>query len=83
MERALWEKPVDGGAISNRGKLEAAKAQVVVLLTTMKARGCKEEFEPNPTLLQNGQVSPMEYRRNPQSKSEYYLIGRGWKSDVC
>jgi len=83
MERALWEKPVDGGAISNRGKLEAAKAQVVVLLTTMKARGCKEEFEPNPTLLQNGQVSPMEHRRNPQSKSEYYLIGRGWKSDVC
>lgn len=62
MERALWEKPVDGGAISNRGKLEAAKAQVVVLLTTMKARGCKEEFEPNPTLLQNGQVSPMEHR---------------------
>jgi len=28
MERAQWERPVDGGAISERGKLEAAKSQV-------------------------------------------------------
>lgn len=63
MERALWEKPVDGGAISERGKLEAAKAQVVVQITAMKARGCKEDFEPNAALLQKGQVrslSPVE-----------------------
>ena len=56
MEKALWEKPVDGGAISERGRLEAAKNQVEVLRVMMKSRGCKEEFEPNPKLLQAGQV---------------------------
>ena len=57
MEKAQWEKPVDGGAISERGRLEAAKNQVVVLKELMRVRGCKEEFVPNPALLEQGQVS--------------------------
>ena len=57
MEKAQWEKPVDGGAISERGRLEAAKNQVVVLRELMRVRGCKEEFVPNPALLEQGQVS--------------------------
>ena len=56
MEKAQWEQPVDGGAISERGRLEAAKNQVVVLQTMMKSRGCKEEFVPNQALLEQGQV---------------------------
>ncbi len=56
MEKAQWEKPVDGGAISERGRLEAAKNQVVVLRELMRVRGCKEEFVPNPALLEQGQV---------------------------
>ena len=58
MEKAQWEKPVDGGAISERGRLEAAKNQVVVLQTMMKSRGCKEDFVPNQALLEQGQVLP-------------------------
>jgi hypothetical protein len=56
MERALWEKPVDGGAISARGKLEAAKSQVLTQLAAMRTRGAVEEFEPNPQLLEEGKV---------------------------
>jgi len=56
MEKAQWEEPVDGGAISERGRLEAAKNQVVVLRELMRVRGCKEEFVPNPALLEQGQV---------------------------
>ena len=59
MEKAQWEKPVDGGAISERGRLEAAKNQVVVLRELMRVRGCKEEFVPNQALLEQGQVSSM------------------------
>ena len=27
------------------------------LMTKIQGRGCKEDFQPNPSLLQNGQVS--------------------------
>lgn len=56
MERALWEKPVDGGAISARGKLEAAKSQAATQLAAMRTRGAVEEFAPNPQLLEEGKV---------------------------
>ena len=56
MERAQWERPVDGGAISARGKLEAAKSQVQTQLAVMRARGAVEEFVPNPEVLEEGKV---------------------------
>lgn len=36
--------------------VQAAETQVQEQLTAIKLRGCKEEFVPNPALLQNGQV---------------------------
>ncbi len=56
MERAQWERPVDGGAISARGKLEAAKSQAATQLAAMRSRGAVEEFIPNPELLEQGTV---------------------------
>lgn len=71
MERAQWERPVDGGAISARGRLEAAKAQVEVQLAQMRVRGAVEEFIPNPDVLEEGKVivahflCPCRRRRRP------------------
>lgn len=47
---------MDGGAISARGKLEAAKAQVQTQLAAMRTRGAVEEFIPNPETLEDGKV---------------------------
>lgn len=56
MERAQWERPVDGGAISARGKLEAAKSQTQTQLAAMRTRGAVEEFTVDPELLEQGKV---------------------------
>ncbi|GFR47804.1 hypothetical protein Agub_g9580 [Astrephomene gubernaculifera] len=56
MERSLWQQPVDAGAISERGRLGAAEERCRQLQTSLRERGCVEEFTPNPTLLQEGQV---------------------------
>ena len=37
--------------------LQAAEETVRSLMTKIQGRGCKEDFQPNPSLLQNGQVS--------------------------
>ncbi|KAK9803808.1 hypothetical protein WJX73_001553 [Symbiochloris irregularis] len=55
-ERKMWQQPVEAGAISDRGRLQAAETQVQEQLNQIRLRGCKEEFIPNPALLQQGQV---------------------------
>jgi hypothetical protein len=54
----MWQQPVDAGAISERGRKGAAEEKTRQLQATLKDRGCKEEFTPNPTLLLEGQVGP-------------------------
>ncbi|KXZ55763.1 hypothetical protein GPECTOR_2g1313 [Gonium pectorale] len=56
IERNMWQQPVDAGAISERGRKGAAEECARQLIATLKDRGCKEEFVPNPTLLLEGQV---------------------------
>lgn len=56
LERNMWQQPVDGGAISARGKLAAAEDQARKILEQLTTRGLKEAFIPNPALLENGQV---------------------------
>jgi hypothetical protein len=56
LERSAWQQPVASGAISQRGKQAAAEEMVRTLMTQIKSRGCTEEFEPNPALLQEGLV---------------------------
>eukprot|EP00803_Ostreobium_quekettii_P010351 evm.model.scf_81.7 EVM.evm.TU.scf_81.7 scf_81:74400-78145(-) len=56
MERAAWQQPVDAGAISDRGKLQAAEEKSKDLLEAIRKRGCREQFMPNASLLVEGQV---------------------------
>ncbi|KAK9918864.1 hypothetical protein WJX75_007628 [Coccomyxa subellipsoidea] len=56
MERKAWSEPVAAGAISERGRLEAAKSQAQELLVMIKSRGCKEEFVAKQDLLLEGKV---------------------------
>ncbi|KAK9840654.1 hypothetical protein WJX81_007501 [Elliptochloris bilobata] len=56
MERKAWSQPVDAGAISDRGKQQAAEGEAAGLQAMMRTRGCKEDFVPNPELLQEGMV---------------------------
>ncbi|KAK9829795.1 hypothetical protein WJX72_007953 [[Myrmecia] bisecta] len=56
MERNLWQQPVEAGAISARGRQQAAEAEVVTLMVVITSRGCNEVFVPNPELLAKGQV---------------------------
>ena len=56
LERAAWSEPVEAGAISARGRLQAAEGQAAELLLAIRSRGCKEAFLANPALLQEGKV---------------------------
>jgi len=56
MERNMWQKPVDAGAISARGKRGAAEEQCRQLQEQLRLMGCKEEFTPNEQLLDDGMV---------------------------
>ena len=37
---------------------QAAEGEAGMLQAAMRARGCKEDFVPNPELLQEGKVQP-------------------------
>lgn len=43
VQRAMWEKAVDAGSISERGKAAAAQSKAKTLLQMMVDRGLKEE----------------------------------------
>ena len=38
--------------------MQAAEGEAAMLQAAMRARGCKEDFIPNPELLQEGKVRP-------------------------
>lgn len=50
------QSAVDAGAISARAKPAAAAEKAAALQAALKARGCKEEFVPDPELMADGQV---------------------------
>lgn len=56
LERNMWQKPVDAGAISARGKQAAAEDKAKNILAELAGRGLKEKFVPNPSLMTDGQV---------------------------
>lgn len=56
LERTAWQQPVSAGAISERGKLQAAEEQLKVLVAQIQLRGCKEDFQPDAALMKDGQV---------------------------
>ncbi|WIA16386.1 hypothetical protein OEZ86_007875 [Tetradesmus obliquus] len=56
LERKAWQSAVDAGAISARAKPAAAAEKAAALQAALKARGCKEEFVPDPELMADGQV---------------------------
>lgn len=62
IERTMWQQPVDAGAISERGRKGAAEEMAKNLIQTLRDRGCKEEFTPNPNLLLEGQVEFLPVR---------------------
>eukprot|EP00793_Prasinoderma_coloniale_P003378 PRCOL_00006614-RA len=53
-QRALWEQPVDSGAVSERGALPAAKNRAAELEAAIRARGLTEPIEWNQELLRQG-----------------------------
>jgi hypothetical protein len=63
MERAAWSEPVAAGAISERGRQQAAEGAAEELLRLIRQRGCKEAFLPNAALLHEGKVcAPLSLR---------------------
>lgn len=44
---------------------QAAEGEAAMLQAAMRARGCKEDFVPNPELLQEGKVRPRDLRVLP------------------
>eukprot|EP00882_Tetradesmus_deserticola_P011845 GHRQ01012537.1.p1 GENE.GHRQ01012537.1~~GHRQ01012537.1.p1 ORF type:complete len:274 (+),score=150.52 GHRQ01012537.1:738-1559(+) len=56
LERKAWQSAVDAGAISARAKPAAAADKARELQAAIKARGCVEEFTPDPDLMAEGQV---------------------------
>ncbi|KAF8065577.1 hypothetical protein HT031_003178 [Scenedesmus sp. PABB004] len=56
LERKAWQSAVDAGAISARAKPAAGAEKARELQAALRARGCVEEFVPNPELLADGQV---------------------------
>ncbi|KAI8462566.1 MAG: hypothetical protein J3K34DRAFT_499650 [Monoraphidium minutum] len=60
LERDQWQRPVDAGAISQRGKRAAAEDKSRELLTLIRQRGCTEPFTPAPELLDDGKVEFLE-----------------------
>eukprot|EP00891_Asterochloris_glomerata_P003517 jgi/Astpho2/3517/Aster-06431 len=71
--RTAWFEECGGPPIGNKfpfcdlrdsetslhGFVTAAEETVRSLMTKIQGRGCKEDFQPNPSLLQNGQVDFM------------------------
>lgn len=53
-QRNLWEKPVDAGSISERGKKAAGISKARTLQQTMADRGLKEEMVYDPALIEQG-----------------------------
>jgi hypothetical protein len=53
---AALQSAVDAGAISARAKPAAAAEKARDLQAALKARGCMEEFTPDPELMAEGQV---------------------------
>lgn len=54
------QSAVDAGAISARAKLDAATKKAKELQAALAARGCVEDFTPDPELMSEGQVSGMQ-----------------------
>lgn len=54
IQRGYWERPVDAGSISERGKLAAGQSKAKSLIQTMQDRGLKEEMEYDPKLIEEG-----------------------------
>eukprot|EP00897_Mesotaenium_endlicherianum_P007252 jgi/Mesen1/6555/ME000334S05900 len=54
IQKAYWEKPVDAGSISERGKAAAALSQAKTLLQIFTDRGLKEEMVYDPALIEQG-----------------------------
>eukprot|EP00271_Cylindrocystis_brebissonii_P016482 TRINITY_DN4012_c0_g1_i2.p1 TRINITY_DN4012_c0_g1~~TRINITY_DN4012_c0_g1_i2.p1 ORF type:complete len:471 (+),score=118.13 TRINITY_DN4012_c0_g1_i2:152-1414(+) len=54
VQRDQWEKAVDAGSISERGREAAAKSKAKTLQQMMRDRGLKEEMVYDPVLLEQG-----------------------------
>ena len=84
MERDQWQKPVDAGAISQRGKQGAAEEKSKQLLEQIRQKGCKEEFVPNPDLLADGLVDFMAAKSLTAEELEIQRVAQvGQASCVC
>lgn len=74
MERTAWQQPVDAGAISDRGKLQAAEEKSKDLLEAIRKRGCREQFMPNAQLLGEGQVCDASSLHSVNLDMAFHLI---------
>ncbi|KAJ7522013.1 hypothetical protein O6H91_19G078700 [Diphasiastrum complanatum] len=53
-QKNMWEKPVDSGSVSERGKALAAASKAKMLLQTLMDKGLKEQMIYDPALLEQG-----------------------------
>ena len=60
LEKAAWTQPVSAGAISERGRAQAAEGQAAELLAALRTRGCNEDMVAVPELLLEGKASNRE-----------------------
>eukprot|EP00878_Enallax_costatus_P012346 GHUV01012895.1.p1 GENE.GHUV01012895.1~~GHUV01012895.1.p1 ORF type:complete len:266 (+),score=123.45 GHUV01012895.1:1179-1976(+) len=68
LERKAWQSAVDAGAISARAKYDAAVKKSKELQAALAARGCVEEFEPDPALMAEGQVDFLQHTSDQQQQ---------------
>ena len=55
-KQALWQRPIDAGGLSERGKQVAAKQRAEATLKKLQQRGVREPFIPDESLLSQGLV---------------------------
>jgi hypothetical protein len=69
LERKAWQSAVDAGAISARAKMDAAVKKAKELQAALTARGCVEQFEPDPAIMAEGQVDFLQHTADQQQQT--------------
>lgn len=89
-ERAAWQKPPEALAINERAKAQAAEELLKEYMGKIRARGCREEFTPDPAALATGKVdflaaaalTPELLEAQRAAAEEAALATRRWRTTI-
>lgn len=83
-EMKLWQIPVEGGAISNRGRRGAAENRTKEILSALSSRGLKELFEVNQELLDEGQCDVLpSVPLTEEEKQRQEMLAKQVQDSTC